>query len=226
MAVPAGGEREARFTLSVPDDASGGERYGIIWAESPSAGSGIGAASRVGIRVYLSVGGPEEPEPPTDFAIDSLIAARAEDGRPIVRARVANTGQRAVDLAGELHLSEGPAGLAAGPFPAERGTTLAPGDEGPMLVELDPQLPAGPWLARMVARSGSLEKAVEATIVFPDAAGESAEPVEATEVPLFRDRGFLLPLAIALVVLLVIGLGLAWWFKLRRPPGGAGGAPA
>jgi hypothetical protein len=71
----------------------------VVWAEArstPSAGGGITQVSRVGIRVYLSVG-PGGP-PAADFTIDSLTARRSPDGRPVVLASVHNTGGRALDM--------------------------------------------------------------------------------------------------------------------------------
>lgn len=115
------------MTIAVPRDASPGERYGAVWAEAratPVAGQGITEINRVGMRMYLSVG-PGGP-PAAGFRIQSLVAARASDGRPLVRAQVHNTGGRALDMSGTLRLLQGPGGLAAGPFPARTGTTLGP----------------------------------------------------------------------------------------------------
>lgn len=212
--VPAGGEVLAAVTIEVPSDARPGERYAVIWAQPPSSGGDIDVVNRVGVRIYLSVG--EGGEPPSDFEIDNLTASTDADGTPIVSAEVRNTGLRALDLLGELTLEDGPAGLSAGPFSTDGQTTLGPGDTGSMSVELDSELPSGPWLARMVARSGTLEKAVEASIAFPEAVGESAEPVEAVEVPFHQDRGFLIPLAMILTFLTLILLFLAWWFLISR----------
>lgn len=204
----------ATVAIDVPADAGPGERYGVFWAQPPAGGgSGPEVVNRVGVRVYLSVGSGAEPV--VDFTVDSLQAGRDGEGRPVVQVRVTNTGERALDLVGELRLEQGPGGISAGPFPAERGTTLAPGDEGSLAVLLDPDLPAGPWQARMVARSGELEKAAEAEIVFPGA-GETAAPVAATEVPLHQDRGFLVPLALGLLLLSLLLVALAWFLAKRR----------
>ncbi|HEX9888074.1 MAG TPA: hypothetical protein VGA69_01240, partial [Nitriliruptorales bacterium] len=221
VALDPGEIGEATVTVEVPEDATDGERYAAVVASSPTEATGpITLESRVGLRVYLSVG--EGQEPPSDFEVDTLTARRDAAGVPVVDAEVRNTGQRALDLRGELTLEEGPAGLSAGPFRARVPTTLGPGERGQVTVELDPALPAGPWRARLTVRSGTLARAAEATIVFPEGAGEASEPVEATEVPLLRDRGFLLPLAIVLVSLVVIGLALFWWFVVRRRGGDDG----
>ena len=130
--VPAGGRVTATVTITVPRDAAPGEQYGVVWAEArsaPPAGGGITQVSRVGIRLYLSVG-PGGP-PAANFTIDSLTAKRSPDGRPMVVASVHNTGGRALDMNGTLQLSAGPGGLSAGPFPANLGVTLAIGDTEP-----------------------------------------------------------------------------------------------
>lgn len=204
----------ASVTIAVPAGASPGERYGAVLAELPGdPDGGVAITARVGIRLYLSIGAGGEPV--TDFVIEELTAARDGEGLPTVRARVRNTGGRAVDLAGELTLSEGPGGIRAGPFPAELGTTIAPGDHAPMTVVLDADLPAGPWTARMVARSGTVERAAEATISFPRAAGGQAGPVGATPVPPDGERDLPFLLRTGVIALLLLGLTL-WWLLGRR----------
>ena len=169
----------ATVTITVPRDAAPGEQYGVVWAEArsaPIAGGGVTQVSRVGIRLYLSVG-PGGP-PAADFTIDSLTAKRSPDGRPTVLASVHNTGGRALDMNGTLRLSAGPGGLSAGPFPATLGTTLAIGDTEPVTIALDKRLPAGPWDARITLRSGLLERSARATITFPDTG--ASPPVNTT----------------------------------------------
>lgn len=180
--TPAAGEKIlANVQIAVPIDASPGERYAVVWAElapAVAAGGGVTAVNRVGVRVYLSVGPGGEPA--SDFVIDSIEARRDADGSPIVAANVTNTGGRAVDLSGELLLTNGPGGLSAGPFTAELGTTLARGESEPVLVKLDPAIPAGPWDATIVLRSGLLERQGTARITFPAGAGSSSPAVPAT----------------------------------------------
>lgn len=56
--LDAGGRTMADVRIEVPRDASRGERYAAVWAEmttKPGSG-GITQISRVGIRIYLSVG--------------------------------------------------------------------------------------------------------------------------------------------------------------------------
>lgn len=225
VVVPANDVRRTTATIAVPADAAEGERYAALWAQPPAATTGGSTVvNRAGVRIYLSVGEGGEPAP--DFTITSLRAARAANGDPLVAAEVINTGGRALDMSGELILEDGPGGLQAGPFEADLGTTLGIGQQGPVTVRLDPALPAGPWRAILTLRSGTLERAAEATIVFPGAAGESAEPVEATEVPLHQDRGFLLPLALGLLILALLLVVLVWWLKRRRDEDEDDGQPA
>jgi hypothetical protein len=169
--IPAGGHLTARVTIAVPRNASPGEQYGVVWAETrstPPAGGGITEVSRVGIRLYLSVG-PGGP-PASKFTIDSLTATRTPDGHPMVVATVHNTGGRALDMYGTLQLSAGPGGLRAGPFPANLGVTLAIGDTERVKIVLDKRLPAGPWDALVTLHSGLITNSSRATITFPNTA--------------------------------------------------------
>ncbi len=180
--LASGAVAEATVTIGVPGSASEGERYAVVWAELPptkAPDGGLSVVNRVGVRIYLSVGPGGEPA--SDFAVESLAAARGSDGLPVVDVGVRNIGGRALDLNGELTLSDGPGKLSAGPFQAP-GTTLAIGGLATLAVPLDKDLPAGPWHARIVLRSGSLERAAEATLTFPSAVGNAAAPVAARPV--------------------------------------------
>lgn len=172
----------ASVAIDVPDNAPDGEFYAGAMAERPapeSAGN-VRIATRVGIRIYLSVGTGAEPT--SDFRVESLTGERRADGRPVVRAAVVNTGGRALDLVGELSLRDGPGGATAGPFAADVATTLEPGGRAPVTVLLEPALPAGPWLAVMTATSGSLQRAAQATVTFPEP-GAVGAPVAAQPIP-------------------------------------------
>jgi hypothetical protein len=174
--VPAGSKATAMVTITVPKDAAPGEQYGVIWAEARSAakaGGGVVQVSRVGVRLYVSVG-PGGP-PPANFTIDTMTAQRAANGQPMVVASVHNTGGRAMDMSGALELTKGPGGLSAGPFPANVGVTLAVGADAKVTVALDKALPAGPWQATIKLRSGLIERETSATLTFP--AKGSADPV-------------------------------------------------
>jgi hypothetical protein len=192
--IPSGGHAIATVTIAVPRNAPPGEQYGVVWAETrsaPPAGGGITQVSRVGIRLYLSIGPGGAPA--SEFTIDSLTGKRSPDGQPMVVASVHNTGGRALDMSGTLQLSSGPGGLSAGPFAANLGTTLAIGATEPIIIMLDKQIPDGPWHALVTLRSGLLERSARATISFP-----------ATGVP---SSPYLTALVIAgLVLLLLVGI--------------------
>jgi hypothetical protein len=179
LTLAAGQKALATVTIAVPADASEGEQYGVVWAElnaPPPPGGGIGATNRVGVRMYLSVG--PGGEPPSDFEITALQGQRAADGSPVVAASVHNTGGRALDLSGELQLTNGPGGLSAGPFNASLGTTLGRGQTEPVLITLDKALPKGPWDAKIVLRSGTTTREASASVTFPDQPASASQPVK------------------------------------------------
>jgi hypothetical protein len=212
LELRAHGTAAVEATISVPKEASPGERYAVIWAQVASAldpASGLRAVNRVGIRVYLDVG--PGGEPPSDFRITSLTPARTPDGRPEVLAELHNTGGRALDMTGNLTLSDGPGSLSAGPFPAKLGTTLGIGDSEPVAVPLDRQLPDGPWTAHLTMASGIVEHAVSATLTFPDA-GVGAKVAMAGGLV-----GGSLIVSTALIATAVgCVLAMAFWWVMRR----------
>jgi hypothetical protein len=202
-----GVNRMVGVTIDVPSDAPPGEQYAVVWAQTSSSagGGGITQVSRVGIRVYLSVGPGGAPA--SAFSIESFTAERDASGTPVVEATVRNTGGRAVDLRGTLILTDGPAGLTAGPFPVPLGTTLAIGDVEPITVALDKQLPAGPWEAHLTLTSGLLSENAHATLTFPTSGIGSTVRVANGHGPWWWVVVGLLALAL---------LVLAWWLLARR----------
>lgn len=168
LQLAAHGSAMATVTITVPKDAAPGEQYAVVWVEarSPAASSAVMQVSRVGVRIYLSVG-PGGP-PAADFEIDSLTAERTPEGQPFVVASVHNIGGRALDLSGSLSLLDGPGGLTAGPYPADLGVTLGIGETEPVEIGLDARLPAGPWDARLTLASGLVERTVKGELTFPD----------------------------------------------------------
>lgn len=203
-----GKSARAEVSIAVPSNAPPGEQYGAVWAQlsSPPGVGGVTQVNRVGVRIYLSVGPGGEPA--SDYAIDSLTAQRTADGIPVVTAQVRNTGGRALDLTGELKLTDGPGGLSGGPFAARLGTTLGKGQTAPVLIELDKQLPAGPWQATLTLKSGILERSGSAQITFPDAGTAPAVPAETTGTnsngsPLIIG-GIMALLVLAIVIFLVM----------------------
>ncbi|AWI29473.1 hypothetical protein E3E14_13550 [Streptomyces sp. ICN441] len=152
--------------ITVADDATRGEHYGVIWAEitprrDPS--KQVLQVARAGVRVYLSVG--PGGEPPSDFRIGGLTGARGADGVPVVTAQVKNTGGRALDLTGRLTLSNGPGGVSAGPFNVKAGT-VGPGRSMPARTTLDPRLSDGVWTARLTLTSGLVQRETSGRITL------------------------------------------------------------
>lgn len=206
--IAAGEKRTATVKIAVADDAAPGEQYGVVWAEArsdPDAG-GVTQISRVGIRLYVSVGAGAAPA--ADFTVEALTPARTAEGEPMVTATVRNTGGRALDVTGTLTMSNGPGGLSAGPFPAELNTTLALGDTKNVTIILDDRLPAGPWDAVVALESGFTEGRGEATITFPEAGEAAAVPT---------DRGSALRwLVIGGIAAAAMLIGLAGMRHIRR----------
>ena len=214
--LPNEGRATIEVTIAVPAHASSGERYAAVLAELPpeSKGPGVHVASRVGIRVYLDVSSGGEP--PSDFAITTLTAERDPSGDPVVRANIKNTGGRALDMSGQLWLKNGPGGLNAGPFPAQLGTTLGIGQEEPVIVRLDKQVPAGPWLAHLEMQSGLIKHAAEATITFPTQAGTVGKTVKAKAVPLTKNKQVLGIVAGSIIGLVLVGILIFLFLLWKR----------
>jgi hypothetical protein len=149
----------------------------MVWAEvadNPDPGVSVHNVGRAGIRIYLSVG--QGGEPPSDFQITGLRGGRTPDGAPHVTADVKNTGQRALDLVGELSLTEGPNGLSTGAIRSP-GVTLGLGAATTVHILLDRRLPEGTWSARLALASGWTRRAVTGTISFgPVAPAPTVQP--------------------------------------------------
>ncbi|GAB2575153.1 peptidase [Microlunatus antarcticus] len=203
----------AQVAIRVPDDAVRGERYAVVWASvqvPPATPGGVAQVSRVGIRIYLSVGPGGAPK--TDFDIASLTAARTQAGIPEIHVTVRNTGERALDLRGSLSLKDGPGGLSAGPFTVPAKTTLAIGGTRDVVIPLDPRLPEGPWSAKVTVASGTDQRSAKATITFPAVANTAAAPVP---VAAGLTAGERLALIVGVVVLAVV-VGLLLLARRRR----------
>ena len=211
------GRATATVTISVPEDVEAGERYGVVMAElpppPPEPGQTIAVVSRAGLRVYLSVG--PGAEPPTAFRLVTFAPMLDDDGTPAVTIESCNSGGRALDLTGELQLTDGPGGTSAGPFATEGATTLAPSECGTVPITLRDGLPRGPWKATVTLRSGRREQQAEATITFPTEAGTTAAPVAAKPKEVTGTTGGKLALLLALLLLLLV-LGLLLWLLWRR----------
>jgi hypothetical protein len=203
-------------TINVPTNASAGERYGVIWAEvsaRPLAAHGVRLVNRVGVRMYVSVGSGGAP--PAKFAIGRLIARRSATGRPLVVAKIRNSGGRTLDITGTLTLSRGPAGLRAGPFPVKLGMNLAPGRSEQATVRLDKRLPRGPWRAQLRLRSGLIYRMAVTTITFPLHRAAAPAP-SAAKSPSSGSRGSILLAAGVLGILLAAGAAVAFFLRTPR----------
>jgi hypothetical protein len=218
VSVAPSGAEVVTATIAIPADAVDGERYGVVWAEVASRGAGnVRSVNRVGIRMYVSIGTGIEPS--SDFTVDSLTASRRADGTPMVSALVRNTGQRALDLSGTLQLSNGPGALSAGPFDVKLGTTLGIGQTEPVTVLLDPQIPLGPWDARLTLRSGTIVRIARATVTFPSSPASTASPVPAVTSdgsPLQTTSGRLLVSGAAVSIGVVASTLSIWLLRRRR----------
>jgi hypothetical protein len=205
------GRSRAKLTIKIPDNAVRGERYGVIWAElMPQKNPDVVThVSRVGIRLYVSVGPGGAPG--TDFDIVSMTAIRDQNNVPAVQARVRNTGERAIDVSGSITLANGPAGLSAGPFTVPLGNTLGIGDTQPLLVPLDPQLPDGPWRVKITVKSGVTTRSAMATLTFPPNIGTGPEVAVDTGLPWQGIAAGGLA-----VVLVLASLGYLWGRRRRR----------
>lgn len=200
------GASKISVSVKVPKNASESERYGVVWAEVRStATSGLISVNRVGIRVYLSVGAGSAP--PSSFEIRSLAGTRDANGTPIVEAVVSNTGGRALDLSGQLSLTDGPGELSAGPFTATLGTTLAIGASDIVRVNLSKAITSGPWHATLTLHSGLITSTGEATISFPSHGKNPPVHVDQFAPWLFW---------ILLAIVLAVATALAWFIAYNR----------
>ena len=171
--LPPNGRAQVKATVTVPEWASTGERYAVVWAQvssdRPGSKGNVKLVHRVGIRSYLDVGSGGEP--PSDFEIGEVVPGRTEDGELKIVIAISNTGERALDFDGELSLSDGPSYLRAGPFPVNRDTTLAPGDEGNVSALMGKDLPEGPWRFHLSLRSGRVSHTATGMLTFPEKPG-------------------------------------------------------
>jgi hypothetical protein len=216
LTLAPGAAGHAAVRVEVPANVPDGVALAVVWAELPATTSGgVRTVNRVGVRMYLSVGAGSEPA--TDFEITTITPRRDDDGRPVIDAEVVNTGGRALDLAGELSLLDGPGGTSAGPFVPGAASTVGVGHRGSVTVALDPALPEGPWRVELSLRSGTVVREAAAVITFPTAAGAAGDAVEALPPDVARS-----PFTF-LAALLVIAVVLAMLWFLRRRRGDDGG---
>ncbi|UVE96419.1 hypothetical protein [Dietzia sp. B32] len=216
VTLDPGQEEVVTVSVDVPADAPEVEQYALIWMSTQvdeDNADAVQAVSRVGIRMYLSVGSGDGPRP--SFSIGSLLPIRLDDGTAAIKAILENTGARAVEVSGTLDLTEGPGGLSV-PAVESGGKTIPSGSSGELIIEVPNSgtFPAGPWSAEVTLDSGYGKETAAAEISFPDQ-GEG-EPVAVT--------GGLSPavwVALGFGVALLVAL-LALWRK--RSPASAGDA--
>ncbi|MCE5292549.1 MAG: DUF916 domain-containing protein [Nocardiaceae bacterium] len=211
-----GQEATVNVTVSVPKTATESERYGAILAEVSSGaptGTGVKVVNRVGIRMYLSVGPGNGPSP--DFRIESMTPRKNPNGHHEVLVHVTNTGGRALDLSGQITLTDGPGGLSL-PTKEGRGPTLGLTMSGDVLFDMESELPAGPWTAKATITSGLISHDAQAKITFPaSGTGETVgtQPSGGTLNWLIWVLGSISAAAIALIVFLLLRTK-----RLRHPP--------
>jgi hypothetical protein len=154
--------------VTVPLQVSSGERYSVVWAavEAPATSASVRLVNRVGVRMYLRVGGPVVA---VRYTISKPRAARSHTGTPVVTATIRNTGSGTLAITGSLTLSHGPGGLRAGPFAFVLARPLAPGTSRQVTVQLTKQLPRGPWRVRLDLHSGTTQRGSTATLAFSTA---------------------------------------------------------
>jgi hypothetical protein len=192
-------------TVSVPKNAPSGEQYGVIWAQEVSKGTGnVTLVSRVGIRLYLSIGLGGAAA--AGFVLGTPDSGRTSAGIAFVRVPVHNTGGTAVDVRGTLQLSGGPGGVSAGPFPAETVDTLASGQSYPDTFTLSKSLPDGPWQASFSMVSGLITKTEKVTLNFN---GAPATAAHTSKFPL-------VPVAAAVAALILLALAATLLTRSRR----------
>lgn len=174
LEIPAGGSATASVSFDIPDDASEGERYGVIWAQ-PHGTDSQGVVNRVGVRVYLLV--DADGRSSTELVVDTLRPRRDDAGNAEVVIAMSNTGTRAADVTGDLAL-DGDAHVGA----MEQRVTLSPGETRQASMTFDADVPNGPWKALVTLDVNGVERRATATIEFPEGAGETGEQVDASMV--------------------------------------------
>lgn len=178
VALDDGQSAEVEVTIAVPADAPEVEQYGAVWASTRPVDTGdgeqIAQVSRVGVRLYVSVG--EGNGPPSDFSILDLTTRRDQDGTAAVVTQVENSGGRAVDVSGTLALTDGPGGLSAQAVSAST-VTIAPGGRADVefVIPSSAAFPAGPWQATVDLASGWSHHSTSQSVMFPGPGAESAD---------------------------------------------------
>jgi hypothetical protein len=98
--------------------------------------------------------------------ITSVTGQRSVPDEPLLVVHVSNKGPEAVDLFGELRLTNGPSGSTAGPFRVTPVVSLEPGLDMDVDFALPAALPSGPWLATVRLTSGQYSATAKSTVTF------------------------------------------------------------
>ncbi len=150
--------------VRIPANASRGERYSVVWASVSAPGeTSVRLVNRVGVRMYLSVGGAAPPR----YTISTPRASRTPRGAPRVTATIRNTGPSTITVSGSMTLSHGPGGLRVGPFGITLSHPLAPGESRRIALQLTSQLPRGPWRVAVALMSGPTRHSATTVMTFP-----------------------------------------------------------
>ena len=162
-----GGRKLFKATVSIPDNAVRGERYGVVWAEmAPRKDSeGVINIGRVGIRLYVSTGPGGTPSTHFDIGVaDGPPRSEQRAHRPGHGAQHRRASSRSPGVAHAVRRSRR-ALSRSGLHPS--GSTLGIGDTQSVQVPLHPRLPGGPWRVKLTLTSGVTTRTAEATLSFP-----------------------------------------------------------
>jgi len=173
VSLSPGSSQTATVTITVPADATNGERYATVWAKvtvPASASQPVAQVEQVGVRIYLDV---SHGMPRSDFRIDTVTGSPAPGGTTVISAAVTDTGQRAMDLSGSVSLTSADGTIHAGPYSQDSVLTLAPGGSGTPTFTVKQALPPGAWKADLTLRSGTISHTVSGHITIGAASSMS-----------------------------------------------------
>lgn len=145
VVIEPGESREVPFTLDVPDNATPGDHAGAIVTSLtvPAADEGISVDRRLGIRIYLRVGGDLAPS----LSIDAFGVEYSGSLNPFVAGTasasytIRNTGNSRLDAGHSVTLA-GPFGLFRGaPISLDDVPQLLPGESWEVDVPLTSVVP-------------------------------------------------------------------------------------
>lgn len=213
VTIPAGGRTIVPFTLTVPANATPGDHIGgivasLATAATGDAGSRVLVDRRVGVRIYLRVDGPLEPELEiTSVSVTHRPSIDPRGGGVTVDYTVSNVGNVRL-AAGQRVRVSGPFGVELGAVDAGALPELLPGNSLTRSVTLDRVFPAGSLHAEVVL-TPYLDGEELDSPPAPAVAGVSTSAVPWVQLA-----------AVALVG------GLWWWRRRTRRRSGASSPPA